>query len=113
MDLFSAASSHKVSANKTKILFSKNVSLGLAQSLSSGLAVTKDFGKYLGVPVLHQRITKQTYRFIIESMQQKLATRKAENLSLAGRIALCKPILARSSSFVSDAVSFTPEVHLQ
>jgi len=89
--LFSAASSHKVSANKTKILFSKNgLALGLAQSLSSisGLAVTKDFGKYLGVPVLHQRITKQTYRFIIESVQQKLATRKAENLSLAGRIAL-------------------------
>lgn len=57
LNLFCEVSGQKVSVHKTQI---------------------RDFRKYLGVPVLHQRITEQTYNYIIESMQQKLATWKAK-----------------------------------
>ena len=83
---------------KTKICFSMNVTSSLARSItrngSSGFTVTKDPGKYLGVPLLLQRVTKQTYSYISERTKQKLASWKSKNLSLAGRITLCKPILS-------------------
>jgi len=60
----------------------------------SGFTITKDPGKYLGVPILHQRITKHTYSYLIENMHQKLASWKAKSLSLEGRITLCKSFLA-------------------
>lgn len=71
--------------------FSKNTSEVLARSLSqiSGFTTTKDLGKYLGVPVLHRRVTKQTYKNILDKLHQKLATWKGSNLSLAERITLC------------------------
>ena len=41
-----------------------------------------------------QRVTRQTYSYISERMQQKPASWKSKNLSLAGRITLCKPMLS-------------------
>jgi hypothetical protein len=52
-----------------------------------------NMGKSLGVPILHQRITKQTCCYLIEKVQKKLAGWKANNLSLTGRITLCKSVL--------------------
>jgi hypothetical protein len=43
---------------------------------------------------LLQRVTRQTYSYISERMQQKPASWKSKNLSLAGRITLCKPMLS-------------------
>lgn len=96
LDEFCAASGQRVSVAKTKIFFSKNVSSALAENISrnSGFMVTKDLGKYLGVPLLHQRITKQTYSYLLEKLQQKLTGWKAKNLSLARRITLCKAVLS-------------------
>jgi len=92
LNLFCEVSGQKVSVHKTQ---------------------TRDFRKYLGVPVLHRRITEQTYNYIIESMQQKLATWKAKNLSLAGRITLCKSVRTCCSSSVSNAIRSSTEIHLQ
>ena len=63
LDMFCSASGQKVSDAKTRIYFSKNVSASLADDISkrSGFQVTNDLGRYLGVPLLHQRFTKQTY----------------------------------------------------
>jgi hypothetical protein len=55
---------------KTKIFFSKNVSQALTNNISrnNDFKTTKDLGKYLGVPLLHQRVTKQTYKYIIKNL---------------------------------------------
>ena len=60
LNYFCAILGQKVSAAKTKLYFSEGVSPTLAKSIShhSGFSITTDFGKYLGVPVIHQRITK-------------------------------------------------------
>jgi hypothetical protein len=86
----------KVSVSKTKVLFSRNVSDSLARNISRdcGFGRNEDLSKYLGIPLLHQRITRQTYGYLLENMQRKLASWKSNNISLAGRITLCKSALS-------------------
>ncbi|CAN1818735.1 Putative ribonuclease H protein At1g65750 [Linum perenne] len=55
--------------------------------------MTQDLGRYLGVPVLHDRITRRTYQPIFERLDAKLSGWKASSLSLAGRITLALSIL--------------------
>ncbi|KAH1056575.1 hypothetical protein J1N35_034640 [Gossypium stocksii] len=86
---------HKVSVQKTKIYFLKNVKDDLKQQLSDnlGFARVNDLGKYLSVPLLHQMVSKGTYQYLIQKLQQKLLKWKTKTLSLAGHITLVKLIL--------------------
>lgn len=58
LDLFCRSSGQKVSEEKTRIFFSNNVNGGLKQQICdvSRFQVTNDLGKYLGVPILHNRV---------------------------------------------------------
>jgi hypothetical protein len=40
----------------------------------SGFTIIEDPGKYLGVLILHQRITKHVYSYLNENMHKKLAS---------------------------------------
>ena len=57
LDIFCASSGQKVSKEKTKIYFSKNVNHTRATEIASsfGFSLTNDLGKYLGVPLQYQR----------------------------------------------------------
>jgi len=46
------------------------------------------FGKYLGVPTLHGRVTKATYQELVSKIDRKLAGWKAKCVSLAAIIAI-------------------------
>ncbi|KAI5343373.1 hypothetical protein L3X38_011249 [Prunus dulcis] len=46
------------------------------------------FGKYLEVPLIHSRITKATYRSVVDKVQQKLTAWKGKLLGLPGRATL-------------------------
>ena len=81
-----------------------SASLADAMSRRSGFQVTKDMGKYLGVPLIHHRVTKNTYSYLIENMQKKLAGWKASNLSLAGKITFCKSVLSTIPLYPMQAV---------
>ncbi|KAL5835383.1 hypothetical protein ACOSQ4_014880 [Xanthoceras sorbifolium] len=48
--------------------------------------INKDLGNYLGVPLIHGRISKTIYKDIVSKVQGKLAAWKSANLSLAGRL---------------------------
>lgn len=63
LEEFCLSSSVKVKKSKTQVYFSKNVSGAVAVRLGRelGYIVTKDLGKYLGMPLLHRRVSKQTY----------------------------------------------------
>lgn len=63
LEEFYLSSSTKVNKSKTQVYFSKNVSVAVASRLGRelGYTVTKDLGKYLGMPLLHRRVSKQTY----------------------------------------------------
>ena len=60
---FCNISGEKVSTEKTRLYFSKNVEPALSKKISelSGFSISKNLGKYLGMPLLHGRVTNKTY----------------------------------------------------
>lgn len=70
--------------------FSNNISDDYSSVLSQalGISAAKDLGKYLGGPMLHQRMSKYSFSFILDRMKRKLSGWKANTLSFAGRVTL-------------------------
>ncbi|XP_019198912.1 PREDICTED: uncharacterized protein LOC109192673 [Ipomoea nil] len=95
LDRFCAASGQRISLNKSQVLFSKNTVPGLADDLTRRLNIarTMDFGKYLGVPAIHGRVTCNTFSDLLTRINSRLEGWKAKNLSLAGRVVLAKSVL--------------------
>lgn len=72
------------------IILSQNSATSLSNDL--GIVITSDLGKYLMAPMLHQRISKNSYSFLLDRMRKNISRWKAMSLSFAGWI-----ILAQSS----------------
>lgn len=75
IDLFCCSSGQRVSKEKTRIFFSKNVHSSRRQQISDALGFTRiaDLGRYLGVPLHHKRVTKSTYQFLLDKASQRLS----------------------------------------
>lgn len=106
LDLFCKSSGQKLSVEKTRIYFSKNVHWNVRCQISEsfGFARIDDLGKYLGVPLLHKKMSKATYRSIIEKADRRLSMWKAKNLSFAGRVTLTKSVLSALPSYVMQSM---------
>lgn len=91
---FCELSGQRVSLMKSRLCFSKNVSPTLARSLSrkSGISLTSCLGKYLGVPLLQERVNKTTFLAIVDNVHTRLSGWKASYLSLAGLGTLIKAV---------------------
>lgn len=85
-----------MSLEKSKNFFSDNVHRDLANRISekSGIQSTRELGKYLGMPVLHERINKDTFGEVLEKVASRLLGWKGRFLSLAGRMTLTKAVLS-------------------
>ncbi|CAN1157418.1 Putative ribonuclease H protein At1g65750 [Linum perenne] len=96
LDRFCSASGQAVSRDKSVIFYSKNTNrhVSILISLLLAIPLTQNLGRYLGVPVLHDRITTQTYQEILDRIDNKLAGWKVKSLSLAGRVTLAQSVLA-------------------
>ncbi|KAG7544019.1 Ribonuclease H domain [Arabidopsis thaliana x Arabidopsis arenosa] len=96
LEKFCEASGQKVSLEKSKIFFSKNVHRDLEKLISeeSGIQSTRDLGKYLGMPVLQKRINKETFGGVLERVTSRLSGWKSRTLSLAGRLTLTKAVIS-------------------
>lgn len=55
---FCLSSGQKVSNEKTRVFFSKNVSRSQKQNIceTMGFSATEDLGKYLGIPIFHKKV---------------------------------------------------------
>ncbi|CAN1130010.1 Putative ribonuclease H protein At1g65750 [Linum perenne] len=106
---FCAASGQSVSKEKSRVYFCKNIPQDKASEIVSilGISATRDLGRYLGVPILHGRVTKHTYSYILDRLDRKLAGWKADNLSLAGRVTLASSVLNSIPSYIMKT-SFLP-----
>ncbi|GMI86289.1 hypothetical protein HRI_002298200 [Hibiscus trionum] len=93
---FGSSSGHRVSKQKTQIWFSPNTDPMVKDSIcaSLGFQVVENLGKYLGVPVIHKRVTRADYSFIIDKLRSRLSGWVAKTLSLAGRATLAKSVLS-------------------
>ncbi|CAL8138061.1 unnamed protein product [Prunus armeniaca] len=96
LDKFCQASSQVVSFEKSQIFRSPNVPNSLAAEISSicESPLTSNLGKYLGVPLIHSRINKATYRSVVDKVQQKLTAWKGKLLSLPGKATLIQSVTA-------------------
>ncbi|CAN1222018.1 LINE-1 retrotransposable element ORF2 protein [Linum grandiflorum] len=99
---FCRASGQMISNEKSRIFFSRNVSTSSRRSICAELEFgeTHNLGRYLGVPVLHGRVTKHTYQFVLDRIDPKLAGWKCKSLSLAGRVTLAVSVLNVIPSYV-------------
>lgn len=90
LDFFCLASGEKVSKEKINIYFSKIVRVDDRREIVSelGFYVIDNLGNYLGVPLLHNRVNKHTYKGVLDKVQQRLTGWNALNLYLAGRVML-------------------------
>ncbi|KAG8385188.1 hypothetical protein BUALT_Bualt03G0015900 [Buddleja alternifolia] len=59
-----------------------------------GFGCTDDLGKYLGVPIFHDRVSLGSYRSLIDRVQARLFPWKAKLLNLTGRVTLIKSVMA-------------------
>ncbi|KAH9722962.1 reverse transcriptase domain-containing protein [Citrus sinensis] len=84
LDVFCTSSGEKVNKAKTHIFFSKNVSTGTARKIGQ---------MYLGMPLLHSRVSKNTYQGIVDTIERRLSGWNASHLSLAGKITLAQSVI--------------------
>ena len=82
MERFCSSSGLKVNRDKTKVCFSKNVHVTRALEMSNQIRVglTSDLGKYLGIPLLHERASCAIFSSILEKTKQRL-DRKSTRLN--------------------------------
>ncbi|CAL2239820.1 unnamed protein product [Prunus armeniaca] len=77
-------------SDEKKMLFhgpSPNTCKVLANEINDicGSPLADNLGKYLGMPLIHSRITSSTYCSLVDKVQKRLATWKSKLLSLPGR----------------------------
>lgn len=65
---------------------------------------TNNLGKYLGLPLLNDRVSKVRFNFVIQKIQNRLTGWKAQNLSLAGRRMLIQSVLAGIPTYAMQSV---------
>lgn len=102
---FCTSSGQKVSNDKTRIYFSKNVGWNVRSEISNELDfnMTEDLGKYLGVPIFHKRVNKGTFNFVLDKVNQRLSSWKAKTLSFAGRVTLAKSVIQALPTYVMQS----------
>ncbi|KAA3454599.1 Retrovirus-related Pol polyprotein LINE-1 [Gossypium australe] len=90
LSLFCETSGHKISTGKSNIFYSKSTEAETRNQISQlfGFQEVQNLGKYLGVPLLHDRVTKNTLNFIVDKIRRNLNSWDARKLSFAGRITL-------------------------
>lgn len=94
MDSFCGILRQQVSYEKSCVYVSKNVGHVVANQLANvcGSPLTADLGKYLGVPLIHSRVNRRTYTYLVDRVKNRLTAWKSRSLSLAGRLTLIKSV---------------------
>ncbi|KAK2650981.1 hypothetical protein Ddye_018470 [Dipteronia dyeriana] len=76
-----------------------------------GSLITKNLGTYLGVPLIHGRITKDTYKEIIEKTQKRLAAWKSDSLSFVGRCTLIKSVTSALPVYFKQTIKLPMDIY--
>lgn len=93
---FASISGLGINLDKSKAYFSPNLNANQVKNWGQrcGIPTTRNLGTYLGVKLVHGKVPRDQYNFILDRMKAKLASWKAKSLSLAGRNVLIKSVLS-------------------
>lgn len=75
-----------------------------------GSPITKNLGNYLGVPLIHGKITKNTYKDIFVKSQKRLASWKIAYLSKAGRCTLINSVASALPIYAMQSIKLLAKV---
>ena len=94
MDMFCEMSGQSINYQKSLLFVSPNVPRGRKNALHfrCGIPLTDNLGKYLGVPLIHSKMDKRTFKDVLEKTQNRLSGWKTRLLNLAGRVTLVKHV---------------------
>lgn len=102
---FSALSDLSINLNKSLIYCLPNTCHRVAIGDLAMIPVTDNLGKYLGIPILHKRVNRDTFRYILDKMNKKLANWNVGTLSLVGRKILTQSALATISVYMMQSMA--------
>ncbi|XP_062006018.1 uncharacterized protein LOC133723218 [Rosa rugosa] len=93
MDIFCGLSGQTVN-DKSLVYCSPNIKSGTTKAINMicGSTLTDDLGIYLGMPLIHFRVTKNTYAGLVDKAQSRLASWKGKVLNMAGRLTLIQSV---------------------
>ena len=102
LNVFCGVLGQTISEAKSRVYFSPNVDDATKESLCDvlGFVSTLNLGKYLGISIKHPGSSSQDYNFVLDRVKQKLASWKANLLSMAGRNVLIQVSLATIPAYV-------------
>ena len=102
---FCEMSGQKVNLEKSKLFCSPNTPNDLTQTISDNMGVsrTQNLGKYLGMPLIHSKVTSRTYPEFVEKVNKRLAGWKSKCLSFAGRTTLIKSVISAIPSYAMQS----------
>lgn len=103
---FCTASGQKISYGKSQFFVSRNTRRDVVESIAGRLNMkcTDDLGKYLGMPVIHGRVTSDIFDFLLDNLRDKLNLWSSKTLSQAGRALLIKSVLTAIPSYVMQTL---------
>ncbi|KAF7807224.1 ribonuclease H [Senna tora] len=115
LDGFCSASGQKVSPAKSRILFSKNIDGAVKQGILNvnAFQLTNDLGRYLGMPLLHGRVSRSQFAFIMEKVNSRLAGWKTSCLSMAGRTAVAKSVVSSIPFYAMQSMRIPKSISLE
>lgn len=92
---------------KSLIWFSPNTPMYLRSTIrhNFGAQLTTKLGTYLGVPIIHGRVCKSTYQFVVDRVRKRLATWKMKSLSRATRLLLIQSTLLAIPIYIMQTVT--------
>lgn len=107
---FCNSSGQRINKANSKLFCYMNVSHSLSHSLGVKFryAVTNNLRKYLGIPLIHGRVTKATYRKLIDNINRKLNGWKAKTLLFPGRVTLAQSTFQTMPSYTMQMAYVPP-----
>ncbi|KAK4274978.1 hypothetical protein QN277_018129 [Acacia crassicarpa] len=109
LDRFCLMSGAKVSRQKSSVYFSPRVPVNTKQNISSitGMRISTEIGRYLGVSLSRRRKPSDTYHYIIDRVKGKLVAWKEKKPLYGGQNRIGQ-LCIKHYSYISNAGGETP-----
>lgn len=90
-----------VNKSKSQVFFSSNMLSSAVEEVCQivGFNLVVDLGVYLGIPILYDNVTVDTFDFVVNKIQKKLFGWQVRKLLMAGRITLVRSVLLAKPNY--------------
>lgn len=94
LEAFCSISGIRINFKKSKMFVSPNVSAYNARVLSQivGIPLATNLDKYLGVPIIHKKRSREHFKDVLDKVTSRLAGWKTKFLSFMGRATLIQSV---------------------